>query len=183
MAENSLSCLEYWLNNIPLDNLKPFYSVIFNKFDDYLQMNKVSHRNTDEALVKEKTLLLKLTYKGKGRKRLPIKLFQKNTSVENSDIYEKIQFRILKILGKLSGDMNHCLYDANQYNQIISLDTVDHLKFSIPFIDMKPAIYFDRFLPRVIYLSLSSTNRQTKLNACELLHAIVVYMIGNQKNI
>ena len=39
-------------------------------------------------------------------------------------------------------------------------------------------IYFDRFLPRIIYLSLSSTNRQTKVNACELLHAIVIYMIG-----
>lgn len=178
MAENSLGCLEYWLNNINLSKLKPFYPLILNKFDDYLQMNKVSNQNTDEALVQEKTLLLKLTYKGKGRKKLPIKLFQKNTTLENSDIYEQIQFRILKILGQLAGDMSHCLYDSNQNSQIIAWDTVNHLKFSIPFVDMKPTIYFDRFLQRVVYLSLSSTNRGTKLNACELLHAIIVYMIG-----
>lgn len=27
-------------------------------------------------------------------------------------------------------------------------------------------------------MALSSTNRQTKINACELLHAIVIYTIG-----
>ena len=178
MADNSLNSLEYWLDHIKLAKLKPYYSLILNKFDDYLQMNKTFADSPDETAIQEKTLLLKLNYKGKGRKKLPIKLFQKNVKYENSDIYEQIQFRILKILGQLAGEMSHCLYETSQTSQIIAWDTVQHLKFSVPFVDMKPVIYFDRFLNRIVYLSLSSTNRQSKVNACELLHAIVVYMIG-----
>jgi DNA-dependent protein kinase catalytic subunit len=181
MADSSLSSLEYWLDHIKLSKLKPYYSIILKKFDDYLQMSKNSNTIGDgstESIINEKTLLLKLNYKGKGRKKLPIKLFQKNNSLENSDIYEQIQFRILKILGQLAGEMSHCLYETNQENQIITWDTVQHLKFNMPFVDMKPTIYLDKFLSRIIYLSLSSTNRQTKVNSCELLHAIVLYMIG-----
>ncbi len=125
-------------------------------------------------------LAIWLIYLSTGRKKLPIKLFKKNAYAENSDIYEQIQFRILKILGQLAGEMSHCLYEqtSSGSGQIVAWDTVQRLKFNMPFVDMKPAIYFDRFLQRIVYLSLSSTNRQTKVNACELLHAIVIYMIG-----
>jgi DNA-dependent protein kinase catalytic subunit len=181
MAEASLSSLEYWLNNIKLSKLKPYYPLVLNKFDDYLQMSKASSRSSGSSddNVQDKVLTLKVTYKGKGRKKLPVNLFNKNASLENSDIYEQIQFRILKILGHLAGEMSHCLFgETNQANNIVAWDTVQHLKFNMPFVDMKPTIYFDRFLQRIVYLSLSSTSRQTKVNACELLHAIVVYMIG-----
>ncbi len=188
MAENALNSLDYWMNNIKLDKLKPYYALILSKFDDYLQLNKTG--NTDELPVQEKIFLLKQNYKGRGRKKLPVKLFEKNSNFsENSDLYEQIQFRILKIIGQLAGELGHCMYDenaaatsntdnSNTANQMITWDTVPHLKFYVPFVDMKPTIYFDRFLPRVVYLALSSTNRQTKVSACELLHAIVIYMIG-----
>lgn len=176
VAENALNSLEYWFTNINLDKLKPYYPAILNKFDDYLQINRLG--SLDETRVEEKILSLKLNYKGRGRKKLPVKIFEKNINSENSDLYEQIQVRILKILGQLAGEMSHCLFDTNLTDQIISWDVMQHLKFYVPFVDMKPAIYFDKFLPRIIYLSLSSANRQTKVNACELLHAIVVYMIG-----
>jgi DNA-dependent protein kinase catalytic subunit len=176
VAENALNSLEYWFSNINLDKLKPYYPAILNKFDDYLQINRLG--SLDETRVEEKILTLKLNYKGRGRKKLPVKIFEKNINSENSDLYEQIQVRILKILGQLAGEMSHCLFDTNLTDQIISWDVMQHLKFYVPFVDMKPAIYFDKFLPRIIYLSLSSANRQTKVNACELLHSIVVYMIG-----
>ena len=179
MAENALNSLEYWLNNIKLEKLKPYYALILSKFDDYLQLNKAGA--SDELPVQEKIFLLQKNYKGRGRKKLPVKLFEKNIHVENSDLYEQIQIRILKIVGQLAGEMGHCMYDetsSTSSNQMIAWDTVQHLKFFVPFVDMKPSIYFDRFLPRIIYLALSSTNRQTKVNSCELLHAVVIYMIG-----
>ena len=186
MAENALNSLEYWLKNLPLDRLKPFYSVILVKFNDYLQMNN-SKVNSDELISVQEKILLKPTSstsnKGRGgRHRIPFKMFEKNadsTNNNNIELYEKIQFRILKILGQLAGEMSHCMYDANSDAvQLLAWDTVNHLRFYVPFIDIKPVIYFDRFLPRIIYLALSSANRQTKINACELLHAIVIYMIG-----
>jgi len=36
----------------------------------------------------------------------------------------------------------------------------------------------DVFLPRVVELSTLSTDRQTKVAACELLHSLVLYMLG-----
>ena len=179
VAENALNSLEYWFNTIKLEKLKPFYSLVLNKFDDYLQMNKFG--DSDEAKTQEKILSLKLTHSGRGRKKIPVKYHEKNYFAADqsaSDMYEKIQVRILKLLGQLAGEMSHCLYETNITKQIISWDTVQHFKFYVPFVDMKPAVYFDKFLPRIIYLALSSTNRQTKVNACELLHSIVVFMIG-----
>jgi len=38
----------------------------------------------------------------------------------------------------------------------------------------------DVFLPRVVELATLSSSRQTKIAACELLHALVIYMIGRQ---
>ena len=179
VAENALNSLEYWFSTIKLEKLKPYYSTILNKFDDYLQINK--HGGSEEAKAQEKILSLKLTYNGRGRKKVPVKYHDKpsfSLDPQSGDLYEKIQVRILKLLGQLAGEMSHCLYETNLTSQIIAWDTFQHLKFYVPFVDMKPTVYFDRFLPRIIYLALSSTNRQTKVNACELLHSIVVYMIG-----
>ena len=36
----------------------------------------------------------------------------------------------------------------------------------------------DPFLPRVCELAVSSSDRQSKVAACELLHAMVLFMIG-----
>lgn len=159
MAESALASLEYWLNNIPLARLKPFYPVLLAKFDDYLQLNKPSE--SDEQLAaQEKVFLLKLNYKGRGRRKVTVKLFEKSrssaasgdTTTANDEMYENIQFRILKILGQLAGEMSHCLFDESgqhqqqqqQQQQLIAWDTNLHLKFYVPFIDIKPTIYFDR---------------------------------------
>jgi DNA-dependent protein kinase catalytic subunit len=144
-------------------------------------MNKMP--GDDETIIQEKIISMKTNNsKRGGAKKLSLKLFEKNKNIENSDLYEQIQFRILKILGQLAGEMSHCLFEAtnnlNNNDQITTWDTVLHLKFDVPFVDIKPTIYFDKFLPRIIYLALSSTNRQTKIVSCELLHAIVIYMIG-----
>ncbi len=182
MAESSLSSLEYWFRHIKLSKLKPYYPLVLSKFDDYLQLSKTNIRldgSEIENLFEDRSSVLKFTYKGKGRKKFSEKLFHNNANRDNPDIYEQIQFRILKILGHLAGEMSHCLFgEINQAKNIIAWDTIQHLKFNMPFVDMKPAIYFDSFLQRIVYLSLYSTSRQTKVNACELLHAIIIYMIG-----
>ena len=60
------------------------------------------------------------------------------------------------------------------------MNHLDFIKFNFFFHSKlkQKAIFLDTFLPRVVQLAVSSTHRQTKLNACELLHAICVYMIG-----
>ena len=36
----------------------------------------------------------------------------------------------------------------------------------------------DIFLPRIVDLALHSSDRQTKITACELLQSVMLYMIG-----
>lgn len=149
MAENALSSLEYWLNNILLARLKPFYPVILTKFDDYLQMNKLNSINMNDLDAQEKLILFKLSSKSKrsGRNKTLASLTPAKNFVAADELYEQIQFRILKILGQLAGEMSHCLYDENNSNnagQLVAWDTNLHLKFYVPFVDLKPAIYLDR---------------------------------------
>ncbi|XP_065180580.1 DNA-dependent protein kinase catalytic subunit-like [Sycon ciliatum] len=60
----------------------------------------------------------------------------------------------------------------------VAWDSKRRLEFAVPFIDIKPNIHLDPFLPRIVELATSSSDRQTKVVACECLHSLAVYMIG-----
>ncbi|GFQ67396.1 DNA-dependent protein kinase catalytic subunit [Trichonephila clavata] len=68
----------------------------------------------------------------------------------------KIQHQIIKFLGRL-GKSNKALLE-NAYEKLdeiaIAWDSMyrNHLKYSVPFQDMKPDIYFDDFLPIILKL-------------------------------
>jgi DNA-dependent protein kinase catalytic subunit len=186
MAANALNSLEYWLTTIDLNRLQVHYSKILNKFDSYLQKNQQQNHATKQQ---NQILFLNVKSNGRGgRKRFPIRLVEKDVNqIKNvmwretnasEQLYDQIQFRILKIIGQLAGQMSHSLYENVNTEQIIAWDTFKYLNFSIPFVDMKPDINLDHFLPRVIELALTSTNRQIKINSCELLHSIIVFSIG-----
>ena len=42
----------------------------------------------------------------------------------------------------------------------------------------KLEIYLDASLPRIVDLAQNSTDKLTRIAACELLHALILYMIG-----
>lgn len=63
--------------------------------------------------------------------------------------FEKLQLKIIKFLGRL-GENNSALLE-NAFENVdkvaIAWDSVyqNHLKYAIPFVDMKPEIYFGNF--------------------------------------
>ncbi|OWK04327.1 PRKDC, partial [Cervus elaphus hippelaphus] len=60
----------------------------------------------------------------------------------------------------------------------VAWDRERRLSFAVPFVDMKPVVHLDLFLPRVTELALSAGDRHTKVAACELLHSVVMFMLG-----
>lgn len=67
-------------------------------------------------------------------------LFQ-NTQSQLSQVKD----RVMKYLGSLGGSLNHeLLANTNEEisKQAITWDCHQHLKFDMPFVDMKPTIYF-----------------------------------------
>lgn len=59
----------------------------------------------------------------------------------------QVKYRIIKYLGSLGGCVNYNLLATAQEDiteQAISWDTHKHLKFDMPFMDMKPTIYLGK---------------------------------------
>ncbi|KAK6293153.1 hypothetical protein J4Q44_G00366540 [Coregonus suidteri] len=93
-----------------------------------------------------------------------------------------VRKRVVRLLGHLGGQLNRNLVTATSAEEMmkkfVAWDSEKRLSFAVPFADMKPVIYLDPFLPRITELALSTSDRQTKVAACELLHSLVVYIVG-----
>ncbi|XP_064600499.1 DNA-dependent protein kinase catalytic subunit-like [Liolophura sinensis] len=178
LASLGLDALEYWSYQLPSHILKPHYKDILPYLDSYL---KTGDQGAD--LVADSSVMTVTKKKGKGKK-LPVRLVRE-TRDERGQSSETglsvVKQRIVRYLGSLGGELNHnLLFHTEEIiaRKALAWDTQLHLKFSMPFIDMKPSIHFDPFLPLIVELATSSSDRQTKVFACELLHSLVLYTLG-----
>lgn len=98
--------------------------------------------------------------------------------------FTKFQRRIILFLGNLEPDQ--CLHlvrkDDNKLDIVKWSDSqnVVTLKLHGPGASLR--INLDALLPRFCELACTSTERQKKMAACELVHAILLYVIGTNKN-
>ena len=89
--------------------------------------------------------------------------------------------KVLVLLGRIGGDNRFVVGDAaSTLSKSIAWDTQEHLALKLPLGSVKHDIKLDSILPQVVELALNSSDRQTKVAACELLHSLVVYMVGAQ---
>uniref|UniRef100_A0A8D3CWJ1 DNA-dependent protein kinase catalytic subunit n=1 Tax=Scophthalmus maximus TaxID=52904 RepID=A0A8D3CWJ1_SCOMX len=154
LANAALDALEDWSSHIPLETLQPCYTNIIPLLDGYLK--------TTSSISKTRTADLLIIF--------------------YCDILHvwSIMFHKKK---KIFVDPNPLLWDSvktseEMMKKFVAWDSERRLSFAVPFSDMKPVIYLDPFLPHISELALSTSDRQTKVAACELLHSLVVYMVG-----
>ncbi|EDV28309.1 uncharacterized protein TRIADDRAFT_20924, partial [Trichoplax adhaerens] len=175
LANAAIDALERWSSDLPQNIIGPYFSDILPCFDDYL---KSSADDTTETLVEDSSKALKART-GKAKK-LPVKVVNPTGGSKDSPLAQ-VRLRIVQLLGRLGGNTNSLVIrkgNDDGSSQAVAWDNHKRLPFAIPFQDMKPIIHLDPFLPRVVELATSSSDRQTKIAACELLHALVLYMIG-----
>ncbi|XP_067118451.1 DNA-dependent protein kinase catalytic subunit-like [Centruroides vittatus] len=180
LAMSCLDALETWLYSLPSELLKEHYPKLLPSLNDYflasdnisLQPLKNIHTFTKQSLV--------------VKKKLPLKISQykkiKQTDLHESELI-KVQHRILKFLGSVGNQYNFAMISADKikiHEVAVAWDInkQNHLKFYLPFVDVKLEIFLDKFLPRIVTLSTTASQRQTKVAACELLHAVVTFMVG-----
>ena len=170
VAEKALYSLEKWIKMLP-QLITPHLEEILPDLNDYLKLHL---ENIDVNQKKSKK-------KYKRAEVGAIKKKQVNVSNQKGRSTE-LQFKILRFLGKL-GSLNYGISSVNETNnQDIAWDTIERIKFQVPLYDMKPSIYFDQIFPRIIVLAEKANDRQTKIAACELLHSLVLYMVGSNAN-
>ncbi|KAM4865347.1 DNA-dependent protein kinase catalytic subunit [Thomomys bottae] len=179
LAEVGLNALEEWSVHIPKHVIQPYYKDILPSLDGYLKTSALS----DET--KNKWEVSALSHAAqKGFNKVVLKHLKRTRTISSKEglSLEEIRIRVVQMLGSLGGQINKNLVTAVSSDEMmkkcVAWDREKRLSFAVPFREMKPVIYLDVFLPRVTELALSASDRQTKVAACELLHSMVMFMLG-----
>ncbi|KAI5273209.1 Dna-Dependent Protein Kinase Catalytic Subunit [Manis pentadactyla] len=178
LAEVGLNALEEWSVYICKHEIQPHYKDILPSLDGYLKTSALSDETKNNW---EVSALSRAAQKGFNKSMLKHLKKTKNISSNEALSLEEIRVRVVQVLGSLGGQINKNLLTAASSNEMktcLAWDREKRLRFAVPFIEMKPVIYLDIFLPRVTELALSASDRQTKVAACELLHSMVMFMLG-----
>ncbi|KAJ3092198.1 hypothetical protein HK102_009852 [Quaeritorhiza haematococci] len=182
LANVALDALESWMAAMPYNAIRSSMKEILPGLSDYLLLD------VDDGLE------LPSKNEGEGRKGMtvgftPISMHlaaMKKRKVDptlvlpsESVLLRELQYRILNFLGGMGGDNRLMLeIDSSDKERLLAWDTEKHMLFTVPYRELNAEIVLDDFLPRVVDLAENSPDRKTKVAACELLHAFVVYMIG-----
>ncbi|XP_071565051.1 DNA-dependent protein kinase catalytic subunit [Temnothorax nylanderi] len=90
------------------------------------------------------------------------------------------QRRVLLFLGSLDHDLlTSFVHERASRSTGASWDHKNLLKYNLSLPDARPVIHFDRMLPRIIGLARDSSDRRTKIAACEVLHSMVTLFLGS----
>uniref|UniRef100_A0A3Q4AQN1 DNA-dependent protein kinase catalytic subunit n=1 Tax=Mola mola TaxID=94237 RepID=A0A3Q4AQN1_MOLML len=179
LANVALDALEDWSSHIPLETMQPCYTTILPLLDGYLKAPSTNNKDDRSWEVMSSVSLTR----EKGYSRVMTRLLKKSKqlTMEEAPLIT-VRLRVVKLLGRLGGKLNRNLVTVvsseEMMKKFVAWDSEKRLSFAVPFADMKPVIYLDPFLPHISDLALSTSDRQTKVAACELLHSLVVYMVG-----
>lgn len=100
--------------------------------------------------------------------------------VDTECMLRNFQRRVLLFLGSLNHDLlSSFVHDRASRSTGASWDHKNLLKYTLPLPDARPDIHFDRTLPRIIALARESSDRRTKIAACEVLHSMVALIVGS----
>lgn len=87
--------------------------------------------------------------------------------------------RILNFLGKMGGENRFVLDVQSEQDLALAWDSVQHIRYALPFPSHKLDVYLDPLLPHITNLAQHCSNRKTKVAACETLHSIIIYMVAS----
>ncbi|XP_044600073.2 DNA-dependent protein kinase catalytic subunit [Equus asinus] len=179
LAEVGLNALEEWSGYICKHVIQPYYKDILPSLDGYLKTSVLSDETKNSWQVSALSRAAQ-----KGFNKVVLKHLTKTKSISSNEALslEEVRIRVVRILGSLGGQINKNLVTAASSDEMmkkcVAWDREKRLRFAVPFMEMKPVIYLDLFLPRVTELALSASDRQTKVAACEFLHSMVMFMLG-----
>lgn len=159
-----------------------FLSQVLPGINEYLLVGVVS--TIEEGVSLKKKIYKVPTAAERRYKSVHVKMTSDQMGVAKSNYSSlpELQLRMMQFLGRLGGKNKQLLLDGQdsiQNNGMLAWDPVKRLKLRIPFRNSKVDIYLDEYLPRICELAESSPERQVKVAACELLHGLTLFMIGN----
>ena len=168
LAEKGIDALNKWCDSLGHKVMKPLLVAVIPHLKKFLDDGRSEMLEESSALA-EKVKSKKASKKQKSA----------NGVVDESD-HERVQKKILLFFGNMSADLHDIILPSvEELGRLATAWNPDRqLKFAVPFHDQRPEIFLDDLLPRLVELSLNSKHRRTRVAACELLHVVVLFMIG-----
>eukprot|EP00941_MAST-03F_sp_MAST-3F-sp1_P002172 g2172.t1 len=153
------------------------------------QKNKKARRKRAKANINSTAKIPKekeAKHESKSSESAPLKTLSISKTRTNhlnehlNEDFDDIQILVLRFLGNLGGRSRFVIDKLNSLlEKAVKWSETGRIKLAIPLgSDTKIDVLLDSLLPRVQELATTSTNRRAKIAACELLHAVVIYMVG-----
>ncbi|XP_021932903.1 DNA-dependent protein kinase catalytic subunit-like isoform X3 [Zootermopsis nevadensis] len=179
LARLGISALDKWYSTLPSHLMKPLLVQVLPHLDPFLRSKGMG---SDEDMIIEMELLA-LGRRNRANVSKNRKVVRKNAERTDSEL-SQLQHDIISFLGQLDSTTCLALLKEPQKEE----DSVpwakcleQPLEFPLPFKDMKLDIKLEKLVPRVVELALTSSDRYTRFTACELLHAIIMFMLGRSQ--
>jgi len=180
LAMTCIKMLEQWFNTLPVSVTADLYSDVVPKLSDFLI-------NQESALGKSGDINPEEDYFERNGEGFTETFYFQEKLIEEREELRKIDRRdiankVLDLLGKIGGHahsiINNELSKKHDKENVIRWDIEKRLRLLVPLHLSKVEIYLDSCLPRIVDLAQNSTDKLTRIAACELLHALILYMIG-----
>lgn len=160
LAQSALSTLEKWTKSIRGERMKNFLTEVVPGLESFLQSDESTVDLAPEIITSKKRVIKNIVL------------------TEDEKTLQEFQRRILLFFGSLNSDVTSNFTVERSFGNGAFGDDKNLLKYTLLYRDIKPDIYLDSILPRTIELALNSTDRRTRVVACEVLHSIVIVMLG-----
>ncbi|XP_063611240.1 DNA-dependent protein kinase catalytic subunit-like [Penaeus indicus] len=175
LAEVCILALQLWTKSLSQEILSEHMPHVLPLLLPYLR----SQETGGEAEVHTRVITVKMAF-ARQRRKVDQKKIKESKRVEETAM-QKIQLMILRLIGGLDPLLR--LHTIPKDPDTIASAAVRWniqklVKFATPFEHIKIDIHLDDLLPHVVDLAVNSSDRQTKVAASELLHSIIILMIG-----
>lgn len=168
LTQMGIATLEKWVKVLSPDDLDPFLKDILPCLDSYLRSRSLgSTIDTAPSIVK--------------RRKTAQALSKRRVLIESESELFKVQTQIVLFLGQLSSSTCTSFVTSDSSVEQVVWSSTPYLKVVLPYEDLRLNIYLDKLVPRVIELAIYSSDRKLRVTACELLHAVVLVVLGTSK--
>lgn len=168
IARMALKAIERYLTSVSRtsNETQEFLRAVLPYFDAYLQGFK-------NDLVKSVEVARNRTH---GSKRTAQKLIK----IKENDLM-KFQKRIILFLGTLPPEYCQYLLQNSENASLVKCNTTETIRLTLygDKTNFNPVIYLDTLIPRICEIAKSTTDRQKKMTACEIIQATILYLVGS----
>lgn len=184
LAQEGLRTLARWNQDIPDEKMKILLKAVLPSFDILLQTrDNIAFEDDCDAEEEDSPRGMAMVKKVlMDRKKK--KLWKQKVHTQSDTELVQLQKDVILFLCTLDSSSYLSLLDGSEDRVgVTAWQKEKLLMFPLPFPDLKVNISLDDILPRLAHLASNCSDRQTRSAACELLHAVIMFMLGKEKQL